>query len=235
MRMSSHAQAQVEAFVLLTLPDVLLSTSLGTERGPLVLECVTLPQSDQTHERDVILVLRVNALEAVVDPRRQITLSDDPGAPRVYTFHGLADDPTEIILTLPWLPNADSKMSAAAADVETFDTVLQQYAHFTPNAAHLEPAPQLPGTYEVEDADEDLRGRLVLVDENNGEVLGAVGEKDTIRPDPTLQKTGHEQDAVIIDVGHDEELEGRELFARAIPPGEHDAITRTASLLRYSS
>jgi spartin len=224
-----------EAFPLLTLHDVLLATTSGKERGPMVLECVTLSHGSGSSpvDRDVVLVLRVNALEVVVDPRRQITLSDEPGSPRVYTFHGLVDDPAEITLTLPWLANPDSKASSAAADIDTFDQVLTQYANFTPQAAHAAPLANSHTTFEVEDGDEDLRGRLVLVDQVNGEVMGAVGEKGAVRADPMLQKTGHEQDAVVIDMGQDEELGARQMFAQAIPPDQHDAITRTASMLRY--
>jgi spartin len=215
-----------EAFALLTLPDVLLSTSVGTERGSLVVECVT-PHTAP----GVVLVIRVGALEAVIDPRRQVTLSAGTGEPRVYTFHAIPDDPSELILTLPALSDTNPKANAAAADVETLDTVLEQYVHFTPHTPHLAVSPDHQ-TYQLEDAEEDFRGRLVLVDETNGEVLGAVGERDTIRADPILQTKGHEKDAVVIDVGDDSELGARQRFAQAIPPGEHDAITRTASMLR---
>jgi spartin len=216
------------SFALLTLPDVLLSTSAGTERGPLVVECVTL---DGRAERDVVLVLRVRALEAVVDPRRHITLAAGDGDPRVYTFHALADDPSELVLTLPAV--IPEKASEVTVDVDTLDAVLEQYADFTPHGAHLEPSADHRTFQLVDDGDdEDLRGRLVLIDETNGAVLGAVGERDTIRPDPVLGARGHEQDAVVIDVGADDELGARTRFAKAIPPGEHDAITKTASILR---
>jgi spartin len=79
-------------------------------------------------------------------------------------------------------------------------------------------------------AGEDLRVRLVLVDQDNGEVIGPVDQR--VLADPHLMERGHERDAVVIDVGPTGELEAaRDIFARAIPPQEHNMLTRGASML----
>jgi hypothetical protein len=55
------------AFALLTLPDVVLSTPDGRQRGVLVVECVTLDAAPApARTRPVVFVLRVNELETAV-------------------------------------------------------------------------------------------------------------------------------------------------------------------------
>jgi hypothetical protein len=214
-----------EAFLLLTIPDVELTAPNHHERGLLELECVTVPAAPTA--RDVFLVLRLGRYETVIDPERQITVRTDAGhgGARTYTFHRTTSDPAEITVTLL----AGGKHNAA--DIETLDGVLQQYAIFTPGEAHVEPTAD-GDVYDVTDGKEDLRGRLVLIHHDNGEVLGTVGDKP-VRADPQLFQPGHEHDPVMIDVSARGELdEAREIFVQGIPESEQNLMTRGASMMR---
>jgi hypothetical protein len=156
-------------------------------------------------------------------------------------------------------------LDLAASDEIRILGILEQYAILrmeTPNqpnaqlmagpstsGAALLSAPEAPrlarhssGAFEVVDAqgkeEKDYRGRLVLVDESNGEVLGAVGDKQPTHVDSALA----EEEDVVVDVSGgtrvkeggvtEVELDPRKVFVTKIPPGEENYITRGASLIR---
>lgn len=216
-----------QAFLLLALPNVLLTSGAFSQRDTLALECLTVP--DAPTERDVFLVLRLGAFEAAVDPARHVSLALSPTGERTYTFHRTASEAAEIVLQVP---PAGEKRTHASADVDTFDGILEQYANFRHGDGHVGPTPD-GAAFELQDAKEDLRGRLVLVDNDNGEVLGTVGgDSSHIHAEASVTQPGHEHDPVYIEVGPDGEIDAHELFVRAIPPGEHNFITRSASVLR---
>jgi hypothetical protein len=252
-----------EAFALLTFPDALLSSEEGTDQGVLILECVTYSgdtglargnntgtgRHEQIENRDVILILRVNNLEVVLDPRRSVTMSaPESNAARVYTFHSLPDDPSEVILTIPHYAPSNENASGFLTDLDTFDQVIEQYANKpapivdvpadAPWAADyfsLPPEEQkavLKAVAEI--AEEDLRGRLILVDSHSGEILGPIGGQNTVNLDSTPQALGgaSEHQPLLIDLVGDD-LEAHQLFLRAIPPGEEDVISKTAMMLKY--
>jgi spartin len=79
----------------------------------------------------------------------------------------------------------------------------------------------------------DYKGQLVLVNEEDGHVVGQFDDKLHISADPTILQRGHEKDPVIIEVNEDEgEGNARECFIRAIPPEQHDWMTKGASIVR---
>jgi spartin len=219
-----------EAFLLLTLPDVELTAPGVRERGTLELECLTVPAAPTA--RDVFLVLKLGRYETVIDPERHVTVSTTIPTERTYHLHGTPVDPNAI--TIRVLAGEKSGDTLRAADIETFDAILEQYASFTPGAPHAERTDS-GAAYHLSDGKEDLRGRLVLVDQDNGEVLGTVGDSRTaIHEDPSITRRGHEHEPVVIDVGPGGELESaRDIFVRAIPEREQTMMTRGASMLRY--
>jgi spartin len=79
--------------------------------------------------------------------------------------------------------------------------------------------------------DGDLRGKLVLVDEADGKVVGTLGEQYDIKEDDALHAIGKEKDPVIIDIPEDDH--GRqEVVAHPIDYYEKDFIMKSASLIR---
>lgn len=98
------------------------------------------------------------------------------------------------------------------------------------------PPPPLPPRVlaEKQDPDADLKGRLVLVDEEDGEIVGTLGEQFHIREDKSLHAKGHEKDPVVVDLP-DEGLEpGKtpEVYIQVVPYEQQDLLMKTASLIR---
>ncbi|EIN08005.1 hypothetical protein PUNSTDRAFT_144466 [Punctularia strigosozonata HHB-11173 SS5] len=254
---------QHEAFLLLTLPSATIHTTTGPAiTGTLDVECITLTgHPTPPNGREVFLVLRLEGFELPLDPTRVVSLARNSNDDRVYTFHPCESDRWSVVLTF-LVPG--EKDGSAAQDWDTFDGILQQYADFrlesthehTPEPATAGPsslpyAPYAPrlarhasGAYEVVNPDgkeaPDYRGRLVLVDESSGQVLGAVGDRQPTHADPTLA----EHEDVVIDVSggtpaagadgtREIELDPREIFVRRIPPGEENYITKGASFISY--
>lgn len=224
-----------DAYVLVSIPNATLtSPSSGTLTGQLALEYVTfsIPTSASA-ERDVLLVLRlgddpdsVSGFEAPLDPARTVIATVLPSGARRYVFHATRDD-SEFTLTLP----------EATEDVELFHSVLVGYSSDLRgggDAAALFPAagPHYP------QREENLRGRFILVNEDNGEVIGELDESIRAREDPSLgeTETGHENDPVVVELPEDDTLDGLrnvEVLVRTVPPEDRDWMMRSALFARY--
>ena len=276
-----------EAFVLLHIPEVILSTSSTSESGTVALECVTLALDNadkdaplaaslSAADRSLILVLRLGALELPLDPARPISLRIARDGTRTYTFRSATadasvqdkpehavDDPTATWLTVPVPSRPDPHR---AETVEALDHILAQYADFdweTEGGAHHD-AP--PHTVEEEvhapapraDAPpKELHGKLVLMDEESGEIVGELPNRVKIKEDPALadvaygKAKGGEPAPVMLELPEDvydaytgagtsvvpysersELEEAREIFVRAIPPEDQDWMTKSATLIR---
>ncbi|KAF5344227.1 hypothetical protein D9756_011254 [Leucocoprinus leucothites] len=204
-------QAVPEAFLLLTLPNCTLQIKDFSETGALGLQCVTVPLPDASSDtdRDVYLVFRLNMSETPVDPARIIQRKDTHAA-RIYTFYGTPAEPNELVLTVP-CPPGDANTEA--------------------------PTPAIPDhpppTY-VSDQ-KDLRGHLVMINEETGEVIGEVEDRFRIQEDPVMYQRGHENDAVVIEVPDEVGLREGDAnalaaFARIVPPDQQDWITKSATI-----
>ncbi|KAI9511363.1 hypothetical protein F5148DRAFT_1274310 [Russula earlei] len=242
-----------EAYVLVTLPFATL-TSSPTSDGPttfagqLALEYVTfnIPSvnaASTTPTRDVLLVLRIDngAFEAPLDPQRALTVSVlPPSGARRYVFHATTDDAEFTVELPPVTPeNADN--------VDLFHSVLVGYAA-DPSALGEAPtgtstrgggADQIvnaPPAAEVARADEDLRGRFVLMNEDNGEIVGALDGSIRVREDPSLGEKGHEQDPVVVELPEDADAldDLGEVLVRTIPPEDRDWMLKGAVFISHA-
>ncbi|RPD59263.1 hypothetical protein L226DRAFT_553696 [Lentinus tigrinus ALCF2SS1-7] len=262
--MSTHP----EAFVLLHIPEVTLSTATASESGTLALECVTLASNDgdkdaalaaslSPSDRSLILVLHLGSLELPLDPARSISLHIEKDGARTYTFHSdtpatpADQEPSFIRLTVPIPSKPDPHR---AETVEALDHILGQYAEFDWHADTHEHAPQAAAA-PAEQSTQDLRGKLVLMDEQTGEVVGELPNKVNIKEDPALADETKGKDGqpapVMLEMPPDvydaytgagtsvvpyadesSELdEAREIFVRAIPPEDQDWMTKSATLI----
>jgi spartin len=136
-----------------------------------------------------------------------------------------------LTVAVPNLPDAHF-----LEDVEVFESILAQYATLR-DASVETPPPPPPVLPRIDDP--ELRGHLVLVNQDNGEVVGEFDRKFSLQEDPALSKKGHEDDPVIIELAESGLSEGdaraMEMFVRAIPPDQHDWITRGATIIRLEA
>ncbi|KAI0355046.1 hypothetical protein OH77DRAFT_1496245 [Trametes cingulata] len=266
----ASSETHPEAFVLLHIPQVTLATPSGSETGTLALECVTLAPNDDdktaplaaslsAEDRSLYLVLRLNALEIPLDPAYPISVNVGPDGARTYTFQSADSQPdqppTFIRLTVPIPSRPDAHR---AETIEAFDHILAQYAD-------VQGLPQSPVSSSDGRRDapsptqgppqEDLRGKLVLMDEESGEVVGELPNRIHIKEDPALAKTEKGKDGepapVLLELPpdvydaytgqgtsvvpyHEPESdldEAKEIFVRAIPPEDQDWITKSATFI----
>jgi spartin len=225
-----------DANILVTIPNATLtSSSSGTFTGPLALEYVTFDiPSGTTATRDVLLVLRIGAgtgaFEAPLDPARALTVSTSATASHRYVFHATRDD-AEFSVEFP-------ATGETADDVELFHSVLVGYAADVQDQDGAEAAAGGAGPSRTDEKD-DLRGRFVLVNEDNGEIVGALDRSVRVYEDPSLGERGHEDDPVVVELpeGGDafDELRDVEVIVRTIPPEDRDWILKGAIFVRYGS
>ncbi|KAL5490682.1 hypothetical protein ACEPAI_5516 [Sanghuangporus weigelae] len=96
----------------------------------------------------------------------------------------------------------------------------------------LPPRSVSPGLPHENLYNDDPRGRLVLVDEHDGELVGTLGEQYNIREDNTLQARGHEKDPVIVDIPADGDTTRAEnVYVYPVPLDQQDTIMKTASII----
>ncbi|KAK7035838.1 senescence domain-containing protein [Favolaschia claudopus] len=227
-----------DAFLLLTLHDCTLAARGALYSGSLALECVTI-KAPTTSTRGpsgdshLYLVLRIDQEEFPVDPNTKVILRKLESGSRKYTFLATDVEP-EFVLTiaLPIIPD-----SHFLDDVDVFEGVVAQYADLQDVAAHDIPdrTDVAPNIHDKADA-EDLRGHLVLVNQDNGEVVGEFDKKFSVLEDSTLGQRGHENDPVVIEIPEstDADADALEIFARAIPPEQQDWITKSATIISHA-
>ncbi|KAH7890047.1 hypothetical protein F5I97DRAFT_1800789 [Phlebopus sp. FC_14] len=209
-----------EAFVILTLPQATLSHGGTTQSGSLEVECLSLAvqrgkSPDATQE--VYLIVRLNGLEKPVDPSRPITFALTSSG-RSYVF-STADGSTATLMLPP------SPEPLTVEDQDTFHGILAQYAEF------IEPGQARYGEEANESVSHEApRGRLILVDENNGEVVGELDSRLRVNEEASLAHRGTENDPVVIEIADEN---AQEIFARAVPPEDRDWITQSASLVSH--
>ncbi|KAF8968303.1 hypothetical protein BDZ97DRAFT_1755350 [Flammula alnicola] len=233
--------APPEAFALLSLPNASLSGSdISTETGVLNLECVTVPHPESTkgEDCDVYLVLRLNIFETPIDPARVVTRTDDRRT-RTYTFANTPSDPGQLTLSVK-VPFPEGTDIELAEKLETFDSILEQYvAEFhgpSANVPSIAPVAQgqTAGIGAV-NGNKDLRGHLIVINEDTGEVIGEVEDKFRIKEDPAMFEKGHENDPVVIEVSDAytrvSDANALEAFASIIPPDQQNWISKSASII----
>jgi len=236
-----------EAFLLLSLSNTTLTTPATNQSGTLGLECVTVPipnayvtTTSTGVDRDVYLVLHLNSFETPIDPSWIINVTNSDWGSRTYTFRGNDADPAELVLTVSPPVNTDPHF---LEDLNTFEGILAQYADFrslpsegviaSPTAASVRGSvigSGFPG------GQGDLRGHLVLINEDSGEVVGEFDNQFKIKEDPKLNEKGHENDPVILEIpeesGRNQDANAMEMFVRAVPPEDQDWITKSATIVR---
>src|SRR6266852_1175898 len=245
-----------DAFILVTIPNATLtSSSTGTLTGQLVLEYVTfdIPTTAQVTQ-DVLLVLVLRStgnnnavlFEAPLDPARALSVSSVPPpssfgvARQRYLFHATRDD-TEFTVELP------ENNTNPAEDIELFRSVLvgyvtdvrvngeQQSAALPPSTRAAAAAAPVAGA--GAGADEDLRGRFVLMNEDDGEIVGTLDRSVRVFEDPSIEESGREKDTLVVEVPEGADVRDglleEEVLVSTIPPEDRDWMLKTAVFVWY--
>ena len=229
-------QQNAQGFLLLTLSEVEASLPASLNAPPtltsnLALECVTIPVA-QSGERDVWLVMRIGGYELPLSPTQVVKhhrLS--------HTFTFVSSDLSP--QTAEWSIRVQHpRNEIESQDLETFEVILAQYAAMEEspnnNTSQLSiPTPSSSSSPEsvMTWSDSNLKGKLVLVDEQDGKVVGTLGEQYRIKEDETLHARGKEKLPVVIDIPEGENA-GQEVIAHPIDYYEKDWIMKSASLIR---
>jgi spartin len=111
---------------------------------------------------------------------------------------------------------------AATEDLESLEVLLSQYGILQETGSGGSTSGDKRPT------NGDNKGRLVLVDEDNGAMLGTLGEQFNIREDPGLVSRGHEKDPVVIEIPE----RGEQVYVHNISPDEQDWLLRSAGYIR---
>lgn len=268
-KFSSSVNSHMSRFTLLTLPTVEISfrdaqandwantaansnISLQHTTGALSVEYVTQANDggfslekesgelSASEGQDVTLVFRINDIEIQLpkDPiihyeRDERFLLIDGSVRGRRSREEIWFD--EVVLSL-----GEPKDNLDREDLETFDIVLSQYGVLK-NPEHELSLQNLDGTVlDSEDVPmEDLRGHLLLVDEENGHVLGTLADQYNFREDPSIAAggydTGKEPEPVILDLPSEKSGdEEEEVVVSRIPSDERDVLMKGATIIRYA-
>ncbi|KAJ3813623.1 hypothetical protein F5876DRAFT_73732 [Lentinula aff. lateritia] len=221
-------------FVLLNIPNVRIRSqqSSYSESGTLTIECIYVtPEGQAAIDRNVFLILRINSSNEIpLDPRRMITFTAQvQGAHgQMYVLHGTDSDPEVLELYAPVFDSNDANALQRQEDLDTLQGIFTEYTGLTEvTSAHV--SHSMP----ISTNSPDLRGHLVLVNEHSGDIIGEVDQRVTVHEDPDISHlgNGHEHGPVVIEINQDEEGQAIEAFARAIPTGQEDWMTKSARLV----
>jgi spartin len=237
-----------QGFLLLTIDKVnLASTSPNyptIPNGLLSLECVTIPISENANpnERDVWLVLRIEppnhasklasgGLELALPATQAIVLNRNINTYTLpLTGPGAVYGDATLTINLP-TPSS----SATQEDYETLEVIFAQYAVLQTIKPPSGPPPTSgAGTPLPPELDGDLKGRLVLVDDDNGQIIGELSKNVQIHEDEVMRSPpkGHEKDPVVIEL-KDEQKDGKTgAFVYPVTVDESDFLMRSAGLVR---
>jgi spartin len=240
-------QDSTEAFMLLALPDASLTSGGKTENGILSLNCVTMhnPEASNKQQRDVYLVLRINATEIPLDPARLISRTDTP-AFRSYAISATELEPSEILLRVKVPSGQGTVINPELVEkLDTFESILEQYVldfrrpstggpSSYQNPPIVPPKTQTPPALGVARGKTDIRGHLVMINEDTGEIIGEIQDNIQIHEDPSMYEAAHRNDPVIIEVPEETprqaDANALQAFARLVPPDQQNWITKSASV-----
>lgn len=225
-----------------------------TPKSPTSHGSTTIQQDDAGtlgHGSDVWLVLRLNSFEMAIVPNQPILHKRQTHEfifpPAFDSYHS----ESQVVITLP-TPSTETER----ADLEEFEEILGQYAtlqevgnlegdyHCTGHVIDMDGGDHrsvmtLPEYTPIAPTDlqnQDLRGRLVLVDEDSGRVVGTLGDEFNMREDESMRVHGREQEPVVVDlddISSSSKGEGkREIWVHSIPLEQQDWIMKSASAVR---
>lgn len=264
------------SFTLLTLPQVALRAGTVPDEGSLSLEYVPSTEyvaDSKGADAPGTLVFHIGLHSYSLGSGTPVKLVLSQDGKRTYLFDATGSEKQRCAVHLV-IPAPTEDVIHIAQDVETFDQLLSQYTEFSwsydspkdapPPLPPRSPRPStpLPDSHEHQanikaNAEEGkpiedpaLRGRLVLMDASNGDIVGELPNAMDFHEDPKLLSDSKASDAVVLEMQPEmydactgakemgligEDLrEAREVIVCAVPPEEQDWVMKSATIVRYA-
>ncbi|KAK4688516.1 spartin, partial [Tremellales sp. Uapishka_1] len=225
-----------DGYLLLSIQHASVQQTMVLAKGEFQLQCVSMaipptighqtanpfspsPSDPKVPTHDFWLVIHVGpTYELALNPDQQIDISPSKDAIRYEILSNVPNG--SLILSLP-LPSSNADME----DLESLEILLHQYGSLSASKSGLVnvSAPVL-GANPVGDEllGPEFRGKLVLVNQDNGQVIGELEQSLSAEEDQKLAREGRNQ-PVMLDFGQITETGlARSVVVKTVPQDEMD-------------
>jgi spartin len=168
---------------------------------------------------DFWLVLNVSTFEAPLIPTQHWALLPKSLEGISYSFPSQTVPTARIVVTFP-LPGSTAELE----DLDSLEVLLRQYGCLGAEITALTDieAPHMGlGTNGAGPAPEDMRGRLVLINEDSGEVVGELDQRLDVVEDKMIAQ-GSSDKPVMLDFGGQVDGYAPQVVVKTVPEAEMD-------------
>jgi hypothetical protein len=167
-------------------------------------------------------------------PEQYLNPSEDTSRGITYSLASPTITNASLQFTLP-LPNS----AAAMEDLDSFEVLLRQYGSLRPDDTALTNVTATPlqdgGGNGNQPLPEEMRGKVVLVNQDNGEVVGELSESIDVETDGKVALDGKDK-PVILDFGNEIAGYAPKVKVQTVPEDElDDWMLKSAHTLSYVS
>ena len=161
-------------------------------------------------------------------PEQFLNPSEDVSAGITYTIASPTTPNASLHLTLP-LPSSAADME----DLDSFEVLLRQYGSIRPDETALTNVSAVPmGQTDRAPLPEEMRGRLVLVNQDNGEVVGQLESELDVEADSGVAGDNKNK-PVVLDFGNEIAGYAPKVKVQVVPEDElDDWMLKSAHTLR---
>jgi len=220
-------------------------TTIGRSVADNRLECVSLPipaeigfqtanpfspspNDPRVPTHDFWLVLRVGTFEMPLMPEQYLYPSEDVSRGITYSFASPTVQNASLQLTLP-LPASAADME----DLDSFEVLLRQYGALKPDDTALTNVTAKPLGTSNAPLPEEMRGKVVLINQDNGEVVGELSESIDVETDGKVLNDNKNK-PVILDFGNEIAGYAPKVKVQTVPEDElDDWMLKSAHTLSY--
>lgn len=187
------------------------------------------PNDPKVPTHDFWLVLRVGpTFEMPLMPEQFLNPVEDVSTGVSYTIPSPHIPNASLRLTLP-LPSSAADME----DLDSFEVLLRQYGSIRAEETALANVSAVPmGAKDSAPLPEEMRGRLVLVNQDNGEVVGQLDEGLDVEADKQIANDNKNK-PVVLDFGNEIAGYAPKVKVQTVPEDElDDWMLKSAHTLR---
>jgi spartin len=186
------------------------------------------PNDPKVPTHDFWLVLRVGTFEMPLMPEQYLYPSEDVSRAITYSLASPTVQNASLQLTLP-LPASAADME----DLDSFEVLLRQYGALKPDDTALTNVTAKPLGTSNAPLPEDMRGKVVLINQDNGEVVGELSESIDVETDGKVLNDNKNK-PVILDFGNEIAGYAPKVKIQTVPEDElDDWMLKSAHTLSY--